>query len=244
MNSRTPLSAIQSDVYRPDFMKQHYEPLKERIDQLGLCEASQSLDDLIWPLITGPELALLLAEDCFREMTPIVHGDSGPNWLRGFATSDLTLRTGHLALEGVVRTIHCSGDHLAQVLNNSLLRANRVPENECKAGTVRLRLPQGSPVLAAYDTFLGSQAYLFVAAATNEMKHRSLVRSTLAAHRPPGPDQIVTATFSLNAFEYKGTPWKSTDLPTLRAIVDELRGRGSRVLDEIARALEFGLAGA
>lgn len=237
MSPPATLSAVQSDVYRPDFMKQHYEPLKERLDQLGLCEASQSLDDLVWPLITGPELALLLAEDCFREMTPIVHGDSGPSQLRGLATPGLALRTGHLALEGVVRTIHCSGDHVAQVLNNSLLRANRIPAHDCRAKTVRKRFRVGSPVLAAYDAFLNSQAYQFVAAAANEMKHRSLVRSTLAAHRPPGPDQVVTAAFGLDAFEHKGTRWKTADLPRLRAIVDELRNRGGRVMDETTRAL-------
>ena len=225
----------QAVVYRWDFMKQHYEPLKERLEAKGLAQASQSLDDLIYPLITGPEIALLLAEDCLTVMsTPHPPADATVQ-VRGFTSTILTDWTGHLALEAAVRTLHCSGDLFGQMLN----AAGLVPQplvGDYYASDVLKAFPEGDTVKRAFGDFLNSKQYLHVGAITNELKHRQLVRTTYRAWASPGePPQ---SNFYLQSFERNGEPYPETDPKSLRTIIDEFRERGGSVMDAALAALQ------
>jgi len=225
---------IMSVVYRPDFMKRHHDPLKERLDASGLAQASQSLGDLIYPLITGPEIALLLAEDCLTEMSTLRSPAEVAMPIRGFASVGLTHWTGQLAMEAAIRTLHCSGDFFGQMLNAAGL-ASTLPEGDYHAFDVLMALPKHSDIKRAFGGFLNSTEYKRVADTANEMKHRQLVRTTYQVSKPIG--EPARSIFFLRPFERDGVTYPETDPTALRMIIDELRTRGGAVMDETLAAL-------
>lgn len=233
-DSPTPLSSVKSDVYREDFMKRHYHPLKERLDAKGLAQASQALDDLIWQLVTGPEVGLLLAEDCLTAMSAPDPPADAAIPVRGFLSSLLAQQTGQLAMEGAIRTLHCSGDFFGRMLNTAGLVSSLL-EDDYHAFDVLKALPKRSRVKRAFGDFLNSAEYKHVAAATNEMKHRQRVRTTYYVQKPIG--QPAQATFYLESFERDEVTYPETDPMALRRIIDEFRKRGSALMDEALATL-------
>lgn len=235
MTDAPTLSEAQAVVYRRDFMKQHYEPLKEQLDAKGLAQARQSLDDVIFPLITGPEIALLLAEDCLTEMSISKSPAEAATPIRGFVSTGLTHWTGQLAMEAAIRTLHGAGDFFGQMLSAAGLATGPLEANH-HAHDVLLALPRHSGIKRAFGAFLNSTEYKRVAATANEMKHRQLVRTTYQVSKPIG--EPAESTFYLQSFERDGMTYPETAPTALRTIIDGLRTRGGTVMDETLIALQ------
>jgi hypothetical protein len=242
--------ALRERVYRKHFLDAFYWPLERRLDVRGQDRASAALNSAVWALTTGPELALMLAEDCETILSPVGASTEQAGLVcRGLSSDGFVLRTGHLAMEAVVRTLHSSGDYLGQMLNNSVLSPAPLPGRvhvwEVKEELKR-RQKSLVDVESALDRFLTSPSYRYVAAASNQMKHNELVQSSHALRWDPDhPDDPVSSLFKLLEFDRdetdrKGTPklshYAAVHLADLGQMADELRSLAG---DVMKRAADF-----
>jgi len=236
------------------------ERLAAAVEQLSLAlcdlparakrDARWRLSALEWNLVGALNVAFVLAqiaaerfEDAGSQPWPSDESQMGAHLLREFADARDAANVSRFTMEGALRSLHSSGDLMAQLIRASLLPCQSEycmlstmmnPARQCSCSIDESRF---SSLTAALTAYRDSPQYRYVAAATNRLKHRNLIGRHMSARRHPDTG-IVTIDQILRGFSHDGRRVCAASLCDLRWRSDRLRLLACSVVGEIALLVE------
>lgn len=206
----------------------------------GACER---LTSLLWTVQEAPDEGLRIAEEAAEQLKRgrCMDEDLVQDADKTFRLCVDCQRRTHFALESTVRYLHAAGDLVAQVVNDALVL--EIGEGECtlkKVAKVVGAVPvsddgERSGVARALGRLRCSNDYRYVANATNRMKHRNALQSSVRAWVTENDE--VDVRQHLSGFEHKGQIHDQTEAAEVRLRVEGVRGLVADVLEELSRCL-------
>lgn len=202
---------------------------------------------LSWSLVGAPDVAFELAQRAAEQMAdagsqpwPADESQMGAHLAREFTAMRDAGQLSRFALESGVRSLHSSGDLMAQLVRTSLLNCGSErcslatmldPKRQCQCLIVE---PQYARLTKALGRYRDSSPFRYVSAASNRLKHRNLIPSRIKALRDPASG-AVTVGQSLRGFSHNGRRVRAASLPGLRQRTDRHRLLACIVVAEITR---------
>jgi hypothetical protein len=196
----------------------------DRIRQVGAVE---------WSLCDAPEVGFALLETAgerFSACGTMQADDLVEDARLSFEEMKMSGQQSRFARESIIRYVHASGDLVAQVVNGAL--DDQLSERDCSLRRIaaKLRTVSGSERLAlAVDALRESVAYLYLDAACNRLKHRSVLPGGVSAVAEAN-EQRVAVTHETGAFTHGDAEFEVSDDRDLRRRVDEMRSLVTKVL--------------
>ena len=216
-----------------------YDRLFELLQACRGPDSCVRLSSLAWTAQEAPEEGVRIAGEAAEQLKRGRYMDEDPvqDAFKTFLLCGECQRRTHFALESTVRYLHAAGDLVAQVVNDALILG--IGEGQCNlAKVIQAVSADGEQrgVARALRQLKDSDDYRYVADATNRMKHRNALQSSVGAWVTE--DDGVDVRQDLAGFEHNGEPHDVAAAAEIRLRVEGMRGLIADVLEELARCLE------
>jgi hypothetical protein len=215
------------------------EDLREALALRNASEQVKRLGALEWSLADAPEVGFALltsAGDRFGACGRMQADDFVEDARLSFEEMRTSGQHSRFARESIIRYGHASGDLLAQVVNGAV--GDLLSERDCSLSRLAQKLqadfaPHG--LALAVDDFAGSPSFIWVDAACNRLKHRTILPGGVSAAvdevSSKGAGRILV-THDTGAFVHNDAEFASSNDADLRRHIDVLRDLASCVLRE------------